>query len=303
MKEIFKPIFIIGVPRSGTTLLYDILAHHKDLAWFSQHDVRELSSKEFLEFLDLRRRLYDMRGFKIQGPTYGYNSRMTSSIQVPQEFGIFWNQTFKENFTKDLPTMDPVAKSLKTVISNLLTKKNKNRFLNKSPGNSMRIKYINKIFPGSIFINIIRDGRAVIESMMRIASRSKNGYFGISLKKQMQWNYDVLERHARQWIEVNEEIQNAKNSLNPEQYYEVKYENLTSNGKEILKELCKFCEIDEKDLFQKEIKKVEANGLITPIVLENLKSRNESWKSRLDESQITRLNQIMEPLLHRFEYA
>ena len=35
-----KPIFIIGVPRTGTTLLYNILCGHEKLAWFSNEDIK-----------------------------------------------------------------------------------------------------------------------------------------------------------------------------------------------------------------------------------------------------------------------
>ncbi len=51
--EIYKPIFIVGVPRSGTTLLYDLMAYHPDLAFFSQLDLKEMLSEKFMEFQSL----------------------------------------------------------------------------------------------------------------------------------------------------------------------------------------------------------------------------------------------------------
>ena len=45
--EIKKPIFVIGVPRTGTALIQGILCGHKDLAWMSDKDVGNwLSSQE-----------------------------------------------------------------------------------------------------------------------------------------------------------------------------------------------------------------------------------------------------------------
>ena len=37
--KVKKPIFIIGVPRSGTTFLHSILCAHKDLAWVSDKNL------------------------------------------------------------------------------------------------------------------------------------------------------------------------------------------------------------------------------------------------------------------------
>ena len=32
-----RPIFFVGMPRSGTTLVFEAVAAHEDLAWLSQH--------------------------------------------------------------------------------------------------------------------------------------------------------------------------------------------------------------------------------------------------------------------------
>ena len=43
-KKVTKPIFIVGAPRSGTTLLYQILCNHRDLSWeckMGEHVERE----------------------------------------------------------------------------------------------------------------------------------------------------------------------------------------------------------------------------------------------------------------------
>ena len=61
--NIEKPIFIVGVPRSGTTLLYTLLAQHKDLGWFSRDTMISLMTSEFLQFIHLRRRIFEMRNF------------------------------------------------------------------------------------------------------------------------------------------------------------------------------------------------------------------------------------------------
>ena len=51
-KEIKKPVFIIGCPRSGTTLLLDLLAAHEAFAWAS-HYTNHLSRFSILDLLNL----------------------------------------------------------------------------------------------------------------------------------------------------------------------------------------------------------------------------------------------------------
>lgn len=54
--EIDRPIFVIGVPRSGTTVVYEAFSQHEDLAWISNHATRV----PWLNALHALPRLYDM---------------------------------------------------------------------------------------------------------------------------------------------------------------------------------------------------------------------------------------------------
>jgi len=86
--EIYKPIFIIGVPRSGTTLLYNIMSNHSELAWFSQNDISNLYTDDFLRFYKLRKRLFDIRNLPSKHrliPNYDV------IFDIPIEFSSFWN--------------------------------------------------------------------------------------------------------------------------------------------------------------------------------------------------------------------
>ena len=236
--EISRPIFIIGVPRSGTTLLYNLMAHHKDLAWFSQYDLSKVFSKEFLHFYKLRKRLFDIREW-----SYGKRDIPNYEVlfDVPIEFPQFWEHYIGQDWADEKDVDDSSKKHLRETISQIIISKNKKRFLSKYPRNSVRIRYLNKVFPGSIFVNIVRDGRAVVASMLNrilwnhvsyfrnntsnvneLTFAKMDGYFGIPLKNGNQSQFNFLETHALQWIEVLEEINKAKNYLKPEPFFELK---------------------------------------------------------------------------------
>ncbi len=87
LTDIYKPIFIVGSPRSGTTMIYDFLAGHKDVAWFSQLDFTENYSQEYRRFLDLRRRIFSVR--KWHYFPEGNETRLRTTFEIPDEFGNF----------------------------------------------------------------------------------------------------------------------------------------------------------------------------------------------------------------------
>jgi len=302
MMEIYKPIFIVGTPRSGTTILYDLMACHKDLAWFSQFDLREMLSEEFIQFEYLRRRIFEIR--KLPFSRDGFEVRFTTSFETPHEFGLFWIKWITKSWANASDVSITAYEGLRYAVNNLLIRKGKKRFLNKNPGNSIKIEYLNKVFPGAIFVNIIRDGRPVVCSMSRSGMLFNNPdwYFGLPLKKNNQMDFDLFERHAKQWIEVNEEIQRAKNNLEKDQYYEIKYEDLIFHPKKTIDDIFKFCELENYDIFDKGFHRISDSGDIQNIS-EKMSSTNEKYKEELTELEIQRLEEIMKELLIRFEYV
>jgi len=296
--EIYRPIFIIGVPRSGTNLLYHLMAQHEDLAWFSQNDLSKLYSKEFLKFHKLRKRLFDIRMWNVGGPTIPNYDVL---FDVPIEFSKFWDRHIGSDWADENDVDDSSKKHLRETISQIIISKNKKRFLSKYPKNSVRIRYLNKVFPGSIFINIVRDGRAVVASMLNRMRAKKDGYFGIPLKNGNQSQFYLIERHALQWIDVLGEINKAKNYLKPEQYFELKYEDFVLDPKKWLGKIFSACELEQVDVFQNKIKRVLGGGQIEEIS-EKLSSHNQAWKTKFSQTEIERLNKIMKDFLERFEY-
>jgi len=296
--EISRPIFIIGVARSGTTLLYYLMAQHRDLAWFSQYDRSKMFSKEFLKFYKLRKRLYDIRTWSHEEPILAHYDLL---FDVPIEFPTFWNHYIGKDWTSDKDVDDSAQVHLRDTISEIIKEKKRKRFLSKYPRNSVRIRFLNRVFPGSIFINIVRDGRAVVASMLKLVKNENLDYFGIPLRNGNQTEFDLLEAHALQWVQVLEEINDARNYLKPEQYFEIKYEDLVSDPKMWLKKIFSFCDLKQENVFENEIKRVLGKRRIE-IISEKLSNRNKFSKNDFSQAEINRLNKIMKKPLERFEY-
>ena len=237
--QIEKPIFVVGAPRSGTTLLYQTLAQHPDLGWLSSKTGKKFYSEEFLRFVYLRRRIFGLRNFSY--PIEAFNPRFFSTIEFPAEVGYLWSMVFKGDW--DSKISEKNLEILKKMIIEILDKKKKKRFISKYPPYSIKIPLIDKAFPDSKFIHIIRDGRFVVNSMLKRAQENSLGYFGIPLKPSEKKVMNQIEEHATQWRQIIEAIRNASKNLTKNQYLEIKYEDLIKNTDHCLNQVTKFCEL------------------------------------------------------------
>jgi len=167
LKNLIKqPIFIIGVARSGTGLLYHTLCAHSDLAWFCMDDLKDWMPQKKQDELKIRYQKLMERNEKFPADEnsltiFGnklFNPKDFEHLPAgpyPIEGEIFWQQFFGPGFVDDI-TIDKKV-DLAKGIANIIQKQKKSRFLNKAPQNIMRLYAIKKIFPDSIFINIARD--------------------------------------------------------------------------------------------------------------------------------------------------
>jgi len=237
--EFEKPIFIVGVPRSGTSILYRLLGQHNDLGWFSHNTGKNFLSEKFSRFISLRRRIFALHN--IPYSVGSFTTRFFSTFESPVEGGLLWDLVFKGDW--DATISEQNLNIIKKTIKEILISKKKKRFLSKYPRYSIKIPLINKAFPNSKFIHIVRDGRAVVNSMIRRSEESPSGYFGIPLKTIDAQEMNKIKNHSLQWVQVIESIRNDAKYLQPDQFFEVKYEDLVRNTEECLGKITRFSDL------------------------------------------------------------
>ena len=268
-EKIFCPIFIVGAPRSGTNIFYRTLALHPDLAWISNITKKIPSSLWLTRIIMLFR-----------------------DDHRPTEANNVW-QKFTGNDHEALGRDDVTAaagKYLRTVVQNNLRIFNKPRFVNKCPGNSVRIEFLKEIFPDAIFIHIIRDGRAVGYSIIRSRLEHSGAYWSV---KPPDWQ-DLLELPlvdacALQWkMTVKAILQSAK-KLSRKQYMAVKYEDLVARPAEIFKQVAEKCDLVwPEDLLQ--------------TITAGMENRNYKWQTEMQDADKNRLNVLLCDFLKQLGY-
>lgn len=134
-KKLQNPIFIIGIARSGTTLLNNLMAQH--------HQVAALSEANDL---------WDATGF----PWYA-STRETPPIWV--DHTAYIERWWRDNEAR--------ADEIRAVFGAYQWLQRKTYLLNKSPLNTYRVPQLVEMFPDAKYIHLVRDGRAVVQSYTR----------------------------------------------------------------------------------------------------------------------------------------
>ncbi len=248
-QRVERPIFMLGCPRSGTTIAAELFALHPDVANLS-------------EAADV----WDPRHYRdLEADHYWTAAQVTrgDAARLHARFEYVRRYLGKE------------------------------RFFNKYPRNSVRIEYIRAVFPDAVFLHVIRDGRAVVASVLEfIRARPRLQNAAMALCHPPDWREllreDRAEQCALQWRAVVSYVLSKKAELGPA-YHEFRYEELCDDPRGVLAAAWRFAGL-----------RVEEETLAK--VPERLDSQNYKWKETLSSRQIEQVARIQGPLLAQMGY-
>lgn len=298
-----KPIFIIGCNRSGTTVLYEMLAKHPDVAFFTNASALvpelEILNNTIGEFLGLGE--IKQERFLKDALEYNYGT--------PAEGIRIWDYYLEDrpdhilDETYDDPEMEAY---LKTTIRKHLHHFHCSRFLSKNPDNSVRIRYYHKIFPDALFINIIRDGRAVTHSLLKSRQNAveffgpdhPHAQHGTKVRNWLElkelFETDPIVSVGLLWKEVVEAIERDRQYIPAEQFLEIRFEDFVSAPAEYVDKLLKFAQLRQDpevdEIFQKEVSKI------------NMGKRNEAWREKFTLEEQQRLIEAIGEKIRAYGY-
>jgi len=269
-KPVVRPIFVVGAPRSGTNIFYRTFAKHPDLAWISNITKKVPSSLWLTRFIMLFR-----------------------DDHRPTEANNVW-QKFAGNDDESLGQKDVTVgarKYLHSVLQNNLRIFNKPRFVNKCPGNSVRIEFLKEIFPDAIFIHIIRDGRATAYSIIRSRLGHSGAYWSV---KPPGWQallkLPLVDACALQWKMTVEAILQSAKKLPGEQFMEIRYEEFVDRPAEVFKQIGERCGLVWQDA-------------LLQAITGGMDNRNFKWQTEMQDSDKKTLNVLLGDFLKQLGYA
>jgi len=152
--------------------------------------------------------------------------------------------------------------------------------LEKTTENAMRSRWLQKVFPNSYFIGIIRDGYAVSEGLHR------------------NTGYDIA-RCARHWNATNKIM--LEDSKYLKNFKLIKYEDLTVDTKKILSDIAGFLGIEEAPFVKIADKTWQTQNIYgKPMVIQNM---NQASIERLSKEDIEKIEKGMHEMLEHFGYS
>ena len=244
------PIFLVGSPRSGTTLAVNLFAEHPDVANWSEAG-----------------RLWDPVGYHDPDAEHHWPAERATPAEIRRLRR--WCEWYRQTHGKA-------------------------RFVNKHPRNSVRIGYLRRVFPDARFVHVIRDGRAVVSSIVaqtrsrtRRQSRPMGGFC-----RPPGWRAllrpDLVEQSALQWQAIVRHVWEQRPALGPD-YCEVRYEELCARPRDVYRRLFEFAGL-------------AAGAAELARIPERLESRSEGWRERLTGAEIATLEKTAGDLLAELGY-
>ncbi len=179
----------------------------------------------------------------------------------------------------------------KRVIRNHQKFTGKPRFLTKQTANTQRIRVIHRMFPDAYCIHIIRDGRAVANSLLNTKWWNDIDIWWLG-QKPARWKAtgkEPIELCALHWKREVEEIHLNKH-LFENRYLEVRYEDLTTDPRAAVGEVVRFCRLGEFP------------GL-SDLLPETMSSMNYKWERALDKPQKEILMRVVSDQLAQLGYS
>lgn len=152
---------------------------------------------------------------------------------------------------------------------------------------------MNKLFHDALFIHILRDGRAVVHSILKRREKAGNIYSWWGAKPK-NWkkllHYEPVQQAALQWKYIIETIwEDAK--LLGSRYLLVRYEDFVANPTKILQKLFDFIDLDYERV-EKELK----------LHAKEIKDMNWKWRKNLSKEEIDKINECIGEKLAELGY-
>lgn len=261
-----RPVFLVGMNGSGTTMLRDSLCRHSELYGFLRetrllpHVLNSAGKMGGLDddntFLGVWRRVQAIPAFSVVNggapPPIPENWR-----QYPRDIGFVVDAFFRY----------------------FAYQQGKTRWCEKTPQHVQHLRLLSEVFPGAKFVHLIRDARACAASFHRRWGRRP-------------------ELTVYRWKKAVQEGREQGASLG-DRYLEVRYEELTEDPEHWMRIICRFLDLpfDPRVLESRQPQSRERNRP------GRIRHNPASWDSHFPPAVLRRLERIAGAYLEELGYA
>ena len=260
-----RPIFIVGCPRSGTTLVQLMLHAHPEIAIPPEN-------RFLLEVYDRREHFGDLRE--------DTNRRKLAKFIVKRrrsrlnDLGLPPRRT-RRRIVASAPT---IGSAVATVLRDYAAQFGKRRWGDKRPSYIHRLDDVRRMFPDAQIIHVIRDGRDCVASLTRMP-----WWQGGAIAATWSWRMAMVRGRR------------AGARLDADSYLEVRYEDLVMVPEAQARRLCAFLdepfdpamlapqEVAEVAVPERKVWHARTHGEIDDAAVERWREDLEPWELDLFE--------------------
>jgi hypothetical protein len=206
------PVLVLGVRRSGTTLLRVMLDRHSELAvpdesyFVPQLADRHLRHVEPDEFVDDLRRIDTLADWDV--PLDKVRARLTERM--------------------------PIGTAIATVYAVYAAERGKARWGDKTPMYMQNLRLLGRLFPDALFVHLVRDGRDAALSYLSMPK-------GLMTETWMQPRDTA--GFGCQWRTEVKAARRLGRRVGGERYLEVRYEDLVGDVESVLRRISEFARL------------------------------------------------------------
>jgi len=280
------PLFIVGCGRSGTTIVYELLCEHQNLAWFSNYSDRWPAFPQ----LEALTRLRDIGAIR--------RSRNRFAPR-PVEGYALWDRcgpadARRQNAALTAADVDVEhAQRVRAFVAAHVRYHRGRRFINKNTRNSRRVPYLRAIFPDALFLHVIRDPRAVVASLLAV-------HWWPDLP--LWWSDDRTPRAlaadgskpeavaAEHWVRSVERLLADSRPLPPTRYLEIRYEEFSESPETVLSHVSAFAGLSSSSRLSESVRR------------RRVTSQNDKYRSQFEDEELRIVERIVAPLATRLGY-
>lgn len=293
-----ETVFILGPARSGTTLLYKVLCLHPKVAFISNWRSR-FAGLPMVALLNRVARRMPSRARRAwfdggsNAYVYGTRRRLGDRLfPTPVEGEPVYTRAGVPRPGGPAPARVDPEIALPSTFNSIRSLGSGSCFVSKRIANNLRVALLHKIFPDARFVVLIRDGRAVADSLSRVDwwDRSFVWWYGDTPAVWRAQGGDPWEICARNWVEEVNVIEDGLRTVPDEHVLRIRYEDLVANPTDVFGRVADFVGFPDEGDWRRSLAEL-------PIL-----DRNEAWRARLSPSVVERITAIQRSELQRFGY-
>ena len=262
----YPPVFIIGAPRCGSTLLYKVLTERFKFSYFSNFTAR------FFKTPICGTLLQNILGVRARTGEYNFNYGQVEGLGSPNECGEFWYRWFPKGMHVYVAPDQTPAMNLKELRAEIggISAVTKRPVIFKNLYNSMRIAPIVEAMPEAVFIVCRRD--YIDNALSILKGRTKNlqlkdRWWSLPPKEidylaTLSWDDQI----AGQVYHTYQQIEDDKERFGPKRFLEIRYEEFCADVHSSVTRIEEFlfakgCSLEKRDKIPKRFRAMGVDGI------------------------------------------